>query len=75
MVRTGASITAVANATRNVDADAGSILHVATVIAAPVLRRFLVPPKQCNFKTRKRVHRISTNNVNRDALACASGLY
>ncbi len=35
--RTGASLTVVADATRNVDADAGSILHVATVIDAPVL--------------------------------------
>ena len=35
-VRTGAPITVVANATRNVDADAGSIRYVATVIDAPV---------------------------------------
>ena len=37
-LRTGASITVVANATRIVDADAGSILYVATVIDVPVLR-------------------------------------
>ena len=33
----GASITVVINATNNVDADAGSILHVATVIPAQIL--------------------------------------
>ena len=37
-LRTGASIAVVSNSTKNVDADAGSILHVATGIDAPVLR-------------------------------------
>ena len=35
--RTGTSISVVVNATRNVDADAGSILHVATDIDAPAV--------------------------------------
>ncbi len=35
--RTGASITVVTNATNNVDADAGSIRYVPTVIVAAVL--------------------------------------
>ena len=37
--RTGASITAVTNATKNDDADAGSIRYVATVINTPVHMR------------------------------------
>ena len=54
LLRTGAAITVVADATRNVDADAGSILHVATVIDAPVLKsgkRDAYPTLASSFRT------------------------
>ena len=44
-LRTGAAITVVANAPKNVDADAGSICYVATVIDAPVLTPTIIGMK------------------------------